>query len=251
MPILKSYRHERRALEIPNFRREDLGTVVRYSPNCPDADGIICFADLPVEQLDAEIQRQIAYFSTIGIGFEWKVYGSDEPKCLRDKLVGAGFKQGDPEILMVYELARLQLAVRPLQQAIAVRHVESIEALEQIVEFQERIWRTTFAWLLAQLRSAWSQCTFFAAYDRQRLVGTGWIEYPEGSQFAELHGGAVLPDYRGRGLYSRLFEARMADALARGYKWVTVDAAPMSQPILEAKGFERLDTTYPMTWVNV
>jgi hypothetical protein len=33
----------------------------------------------------------------------------------------------------------------------------------------------------------------------------------------------------------------MIDALARGVRWVTVDAAPMSRPILGAKGFESLD----------
>jgi GNAT superfamily N-acetyltransferase len=132
---------------------------------------------------------------------------------------------------------------------INVRHVENVDLLKHIAEFQELIWGKSFTWLLDHLLSTWNQFAFFSAFHDRRLVGTGWIEYPERSQFAELHGSAVLPGYRGRGIYSQLFLVRMADALEKGLWWVTVDAAPMSRPILESKGFARLDTTYPMTWV--
>ena len=250
MPILEQYRCERRLLEIPDFRREDFGTVVRYSPIRQDAEGIVCFTKLPADELGNEIQRHIAHFDSIDIGFEWKVYGSDEPKSLRDKLVDAGFEQGEPELLMIYEVARFRSTPRFGMDGIEVRRIEDIRMLKPIAEFQELIWGRSFAWLFDRLRSIWNQCTFLSAYDNRRLVGTGWIEYPKASQFAELHGGAVLPAYRGRGIYSQLFQTRMADALERGLKWVAVDAAPMSRPILEAKGFERLDTTYPMTWAR-
>lgn len=40
----------------------------------------------------------------------------------------------------------------------------------------------------------------------------------------------------------------MIDALERRVGCVAVDAAPMSRPILQAKGFRSLDVTYPMTW---
>jgi hypothetical protein len=39
---------------------------------------------------------------------------------------------------------------------------------------------------------------------------------------------------------------RIAEATARGYRWITVDAAPMSRPILLKKGFMRVCWTYPM-----
>lgn len=160
--LIEAYRQERRALEIPNYVREDLGSVVRYSPNSSDSQGIVCFTRIPEADLADEIRRQIAWFESRNLAFEWKVYDSDEPRRLKSDLLEAGFEEGEPEAL--------------------------------------------------------------------------------------LHGGAVLPAFRGRGIYSRLFEARMMDALARGLKWVAVDAAPMSRPILEAKGFERLDSTWPMVW---
>jgi len=249
MSIVGDYRRERRLLEIPDFRREDFGAVVRYSPIRQDAEGIVCFTSLSADELGNEIRRHIAHFEAMNIGFEWKVYDSDEPKCLRDKLVDVGFEQGEPESLMVYEVAKFRRTARFGMDGIDVRHIEDIAMLKQIAEFQEVVWGRSFAWLLDQLRSIWDQCAFYSAYDNQRLVGIGWIEYAKASQFAELHGGAVLPAYRGRGIYSRLFEIRMVDALERRVRWVAVDAAPMSRPILEAKGFESLDTTYPMTWV--
>jgi len=249
MSVVGEYRRERRLLEIPDFRREDFGTLVRYSPIRREAEGIVCFTNLSADELPSEIRRHIAHFEAMNIPFEWKVYDSDEPECLRDKLVDAGFKQGEPESLMVYEVAKFVPTPKFRLDRINVRRIEDIAMLKQIAHFQEVICGRPLTWLYELLRSTWDECAFYGAYDNQGLVGTGWIEYPKASQFAELHGGAVLRSYRGQGIYSRLFEIRMTDALARRVRWVAVDAAPMSRPILEAKGFESLDTTYPMTWV--
>ena len=84
------------------------------------------------------------------------------------------------------------------------------------------------------------------ARDGDRVVGSGWIDFSPGSPFAQMHGGAVLEPYRGRGVYSRLFERRLEEAKARGVPWIAVDAAPMSRPILEKKGFRFVCHTYPM-----
>lgn len=248
MSIIENYRHERRVMEISNFLREDLGTVVRYSPILQDAEGIVCFTSIPCEQLDEEIQRHIAHFEGMKIGFEWKVYDSDEPACLREKLINSGFDEGEAESLMVYEVAEFEQPESSERGGIILRRAEQEAVLKQIVELQENVWDRPFPWLFDQLRSMWNHSAFYAAYDNELLVGAGWIEYPQGAQFAELHGGAVLPAFRGRGIYSQLFEIRMRDALAMEVRWVAVDAAPMSRPILEAKGLKKLDTTYPMTW---
>lgn len=97
------YRQERRAQEIPGLRREDLGTVVRYTPTSPLAEGLVCFTRVAETDLHAEIERHIAHFRAANVGFEWKVYDSDEPASLRDRLRSAGFEEGEPESLMVYE----------------------------------------------------------------------------------------------------------------------------------------------------
>jgi hypothetical protein len=86
----------------------------------------------------------------------------------------------------------------------------------------------------------------FCARTAERVVGSGWIEFHGGSPFAQLCGGTLLEAYRGRGLYSRLFELRVDEARRRGVPYIVVDAAPMSRPILERRGFRFVCNTYPM-----
>jgi hypothetical protein len=50
------------------------------------------------------------------------------------------------------------------------------------------------------------------------------------SQFASLHGGATLPDYRGQGLYASLLAVRGQEAIQRGYRFSTIEAGPMKPP---------------------
>ncbi len=88
----------------------------------------------------------------------------------------------------------------------------------------------------------------FCAYAGQQAIGTGWTDYPAHSRFPELHGGAVLPEWRGRGVYAALFERRFAQARARGFEWMAVDASPMSRPILESMGFMPVCETWPMRY---
>ena len=51
-------------------------------------------------------------------------------------------------------------------------------------------------------------------------------------------GGAMLPEARGRGVYTSLVHARWAHAVERGAPRLVVSAGPMSAPILERLGFE-------------
>ena len=55
-----------------------------------------------------------------------------------------------------------------------------------------------------------------------------------------LMGGAVLPEARGQGVYTSLVHARWNDAMKRGTPRLVVGAGPMSAPILERLGFERI-----------
>jgi len=55
-----------------------------------------------------------------------------------------------------------------------------------------------------------------------------------------LGGGAVLPAYRGRGVYRALVASRWRAAVEAGKPALTVHAGAMSRPILERCGFERV-----------
>jgi hypothetical protein len=55
-----------------------------------------------------------------------------------------------------------------------------------------------------------------------------------------LMGGSTLPPARGRGVYTALVHARWHDAVARDAPRLTTSVGPMSAPILERLGFERI-----------
>jgi GNAT superfamily N-acetyltransferase len=63
-----------------------------------------------------------------------------------------------------------------------------------------------------------------------------------GTAFVGLYGGGTDPAWRGRGVYRALVAARSAEAKARGYRYLFVDARETSRPILERLGFEALAT---------
>ncbi len=54
---------------------------------------------------------------------------------------------------------------------------------------------------------------------------------------ARFWGTAVIPEFRGRGVYRALVHARMSDANRRGAKLALVHAMPTSSPILQRLGF--------------
>jgi GNAT superfamily N-acetyltransferase len=57
-----------------------------------------------------------------------------------------------------------------------------------------------------------------------------------------------LPAYRGRGLYTALLAARVQEARRLGASYATVDAGPMSLPILRRLGFQPLTVATPCIW---
>lgn len=248
--ILKAYALDRRDYEIPNYRREDLGTVVRYTPQRADADGIVCFATIRESDLDREIESLCDYFKEKSLGFEWKVYDFDTPSTLVQRLKGRGFEQGETEALMVYDLQDSPPLKIKVLDGIEIREVSSGKDLEEIVRIQETVWNRSFPWLHSQLLSTKDRNTYFIAFHRSIPIGTAWIEQPAESPFSELHGGSVCAEYRGRGIYSELYRIRIEHARKTKTSYIAVDAAPMSKPILLKKGFKELCSTYPLTMKN-
>ena len=243
---ISAYTDERREMEIANYDREDMGSVVRYTPRDPNADGIVCFARIPESQLDDQIAQQVTYFQNLKLDFEWKVYDFDEPGCLKKRLRDSGFEEGEAQSLMVYDLFHFNSEDGEIQDDVEIRRIENASGIKEVVDLQKSVRNRSYPWLFAHLKATLNHSAIYCAYCDGTAVGIGWIEYPEGSQFAEIHGGAVVREFRGLRIYSRLLEARLEDALNRGLRFVAVDAGPMSRPILERKAFVRLSGTYPL-----
>ena len=90
--------------------------------------------------------------------------------------------------------------------------------------------------------------TFYVVYAGTEPVCAGRLETPPNSEFAGLYGGGTAPEYRHQGIYRSLVGARAREARRRGYRFLSVDAADESRPILERLGFVPLTTIRCWMW---
>jgi predicted acetyltransferase len=88
----------------------------------------------------------------------------------------------------------------------------------------------------------------YVAYVNQQPASAAWVYFPKQSQFASLWGGSTISGFRKQGFYTSLLAVRAQEAKARKRRYLTVDASPMSRPILEKFGFEMIAYSYPCKW---
>lgn len=227
---------ERRWVEYPNTTREAVGYVVRHvSPL--DRSGQITFAALSDETADAAIEDQIAYYTGIGHTFNWRFMDYDLPADLPARLEDYGFVTDVPDAVCVLEIAAAPpelltpppLDLRPITQA------ADLAVVEDIWQAVDRGELGPFREVLAHDLAA-GVTTIHVAWVDGIAAAMGGCYYGT-NDFANLWGGATLPDYRQRGLYRALLAVRLMEAQARGKKYLRVDCSPMSRPIVERLGF--------------
>lgn len=237
----------------PGFRAEWDGPILRMiGPDREASANAILFASLDGVAIDDAIARQIAFFAGDGRSFEWKHFSHDEPADLPQRLTAAGFRAGDRETFVALDLARA--AAQPEPNGIEVRRLEDPSAFGIIAAVNEAVYGDAAhaAWLerviADEKRSDPDSLSVYAAFAEETPVAVGWMRHRRGAAFGSLWGGSTLAPHRGRGIYSALVAARAEEARQRGCRWLTVDCSPMSLPILERRGFERLAVITPFIW---
>lgn len=243
----------RRDLIEPGVQREaiplDDPHVVRHH-STQFKNGFISYSKLDESSVEAEIDAQVAFFSNLGYEFEWKVYDHDCPADLRERLAKRGFSVEEPEALMILDMHLIPASPDPA--GIAVRRVEDEAGIQAIMRMEEAVWNEDHSELATRLWQDLSTdpmtLSIFAAYTSDQLVSAAWIYYHPPTHFASLWGGSTLPEHRGKGLYTALLNARMREARSRGYRFLMVDASPMSRPILERRGFVFYGFSTPCVW---
>lgn len=233
-------RQQRIEIQYPATRREQTARVVRVIE--PER-GAVIYSWVDETNADETIAAEIAYFTSLGIAddFEWKVFDHDQPADLRDRLIRHGFEVREPaDAVMVLDLHALppRLTAPP---AFDIRQITDERGVDDVYAVIEQVWPdedhgASKRNKITLLRDHPESMNMFAAYVEGKPVSEGWIDFP-GTDFAGLWGGATLPEYRGRGIYTALVAARAQAAIRRGYRYLTIDASPMSRAVLEKQGF--------------
>ena len=242
-------RDERYAATYPDRRREELpqNKLVRHVDLLAQA-GVVLYSQLTADTADTAIQQQIALFQSIDQDFEWKVYAHDQPADLVKRLAAHGFEIDTPEAILVLDLALPWAfdaihSVRRLLGPSELRDVAHIRQLTDAEDQQQRVDRLAY-----EMAHAPESISVYVVYVNNTPAACAWVRFPPQSAFASLWGGTTVPNMRNRGLYTALLHARIHEAQRRHYRYLTVDAGPMSQPILEKHGFQLLTHATACTW---
>jgi GNAT superfamily N-acetyltransferase len=249
LALFQRHRAEFLGRPIPGFVVEVFPDLCRGTAQNDGEEGWISAVDLDPATAGARIDEQIHYFARLGQAFEWTLYDFDTPASLKELLEARGFTCDDAEAFLALDVDAWS-SDRRVPPEVRVEEIRDDEGLRDFVSVQEAVWEraypTDFARFRRELHAMPDRTSFYCAYVGDRPVAAGRIEFPAGLNFASLWTGSVLPAMRGRGVYSALLAARIHEAKTRGYRFVTVDAAPMSRPILLRKGFQHICWTYPM-----
>jgi len=242
---------QRKAIEYPDMRRDVQPMVVRHIDTSGGGEGTIVYSRLNETNVDEAIREQVAYFEGIGQDFEWKVYDYDHPADLKDRLGSHGFAVGEDEAIMVLDLEEARTTLwQPVHAD--VRRILSAERIWDVLTVERQVWDEDFTGLARylgdSLRNYSEQMSIYVAYANDEPASTAWIYFPKRSQFASLWGGSTVDAFRRQGLYTALLAVRAQEARRRQVRYLTVDARPMSRPILEKYGFEVIGHSFPCRW---
>ncbi len=244
-------RYIRLEADYPNFAREELPGIVRMVPQGGDDRGFLAYTHLDESNVEAAIEAQIAYFEKLGLDFEWKLYDYDTPGDLKQRLAQHGFEIEEDEAILFFDLAALPERLRLPVQA-DVRRLKPSQPLDDILKIENEVWSTDHSSLVQRLKRIRDEhdetLSLYVAYVGNEPAAAGWIEFYPGKPIAALWGGSTREAYRGGGLYKALLAKRAQEALKRGVSYLTVDASPMSRPILERLGFQLVAISNPCTW---
>ncbi|MGW2490846.1 GNAT family N-acetyltransferase [Streptomyces sp. NPDC001606] len=231
----------------PGARIERVGGVVRHVAG-PQGWSAVLWSGLDAADADRAIQDQIDRFTGLGLDFEWKLYGHDRPKDLGARLAAAGFRPEPEEALMMGEVARLALDAEPPAGIRLVRATDPA-GVDLVVAVHEQAFGTDGSrlrhQLLARLAADPGTVVAVVALAGDEPVSAARMELVPGTAFAGLWGGGTVEAWRGRGIYRALVAHRARVAAQHGYRYLQVDASPMSRPILQRLGFHQLSTTTP------
>ena len=252
LEILNLLDVERQTIVYPDARRIARQGLVRdfYS------DGKSCevaYSHSSESEIDQLIQEGITDCLREGYELEWKLYGHDQPHCLRERLIASGFEAGDLEAFMVLRTKSDTMEQFAGIENTDIKRVNDENSLKDYQIIMEEVHGTNRDSEVEQYRFMLenhpNNMSLYVAYVDGEAATCGRVYFHEESQFAGLYGGNTRVKYRKRGLFTQIVGVRVREAIKRGIPYICVDALPTSEPILTRLGFERLTYTQPFTFM--
>ena len=197
-------------------------TVMRVRP------GDITAAEF-VDRVLTELRRQ----STTQV--HWQTGPGSSPAGVDQVLTGLGASVHETIDICAYSLD-CEFPIASYAPGVSVRPVRSRDDVAQFERTSAQAWGYPAP-------SEEDIDRTFAGSTEGHFIGC-WREVPAGAggyslvgDVARFWGTAVEPEFRGRGVYRGLVQARMEDARNRGANLALVHARPTSSPILQRLGF--------------
>lgn len=240
------HKEMRQDVVTPGFIREETDYIVRHISKFNES-GFILASNVDENSAREVIRNERSYFGSLNQRFEWKVFSYDKPDNLTEILKQEGFTIDDPEALMVVKLSESHPFLTNFDLQI-VKEITDEQGIQDLIALEEAIWKESYTELGERLwrdkQNSPDSLYIYGVYEDDQLVSAAWMYLENNSSFAGLWGGSTLPQYRGNGYYSKLLAVRAQKAYEKGYFFPTVDASPMSKPILEKAGFSCLAYSY-------
>lgn len=245
---------ERIKAEWPGMAREETDLVIHHQPIHPSKHHDSCYiayTRLDADTADRAIEEQIAYFRGLNLKIGWKLYEHDQPPDLNARLLLRGFTADELESIMALELNNVPAELlQPV--SLDIRRIHDPELLRDVEAVEEAVWDDDQSGIIAYLGDALrdfpEKMSVYAGYDGDLPVSVAWLYIEEGRPFASLWGGSTLAAYRKRGYYTALLAIRLQEAVRRGARFLTIDASPMSRPIVQRFGFRQITTACDYNW---
>lgn len=244
----------------PNWQHHrSLRQSIGGSGEAHPASNVILQVRWSADEADRRIEEVIAHHRDRNIGFQWFVGPFDTPPDLVEHLVHHGLMlAGAEERMARFGLGELDDI--PENPRVAVELVDGSDAaaLTAIVEIVGTCFRLTPE-QVHDLRADWAERLKSPELRKTELrhlarlagepVAMGTLLLRNGRAY--LGGAATLPAYRGQHIYSTLLKRRLITARALGYHIATIDAGPMSRPIVARYGFKSYGTMQVFGWMAV
>lgn len=208
----------------------------------------VVWSDLSEADADELIVAEVA---RAAVPLEWKQYSHDRPGDLPERLRAAGLRPEPPEMLMIAQIADLDLPV-PAPDGVRLTTVTDDAGVATMLAVHRAVFGSVHPGTAQAVRASLAMhprpIEAVVAWSGDEAVSAGRVEFHEGTAFAGLWGGGTLPRYRRRGVFRALVGHRALLARDRGSRYLQVDVTPASRPILERMGCHPVPGTTP--WMH-